>query len=35
MAETSFRLLLVSDGVRQQIYHKARLKYDATDEKEL
>ena len=35
MAETSFRLSLVSDGVGQQIDHKARLQYDASDKKEL
>jgi len=35
VAETSLRLLLVSDGVRQQIDHKARLQNDASDKKEL
>lgn len=35
MAKASSRLLLVSDGVRQQVNHKARLQYDTTHEKEL
>ena len=35
MAETPPRLLLVSDSVRQQIDHEARLQNNASDKKEL
>lgn len=35
VAETWFRPLLVSDGVREQINHKGRLQDDASSKKEL
>lgn len=35
MAKGSSRLLLVSDGVGQQVDYKAGLQYDASDQKEL
>ena len=35
MAETPPRLLLVSDSVRQQVDHEARLQNNASDKKEL
>ena len=35
MAKASPRLMLVLDGVRQQIDDEARLEYDASDKKEL